>query len=615
MLDRALELLRRMDEFSQSRFRLEARYHHVLVDEFQDTSRAQWELVALLIQSWGEGTGVTANPSIFVVGDRKQSIYRFRDAESAVLQEAARHIQALRPAGNPRRSITKSFRSLPTLLAFVNELFAEMADEDSGGGRFTYTEDDRFPTAAADSGSGPGRGQRDAGSSRQATDNTDNTDLKAGHGQHGQHGSSQATVWTWFCWASRRRTIRGVREHGRRRDRADSARGQRARSQDRRAAAGVGGGHRGAVPLARESSRVRARARAARDSGLRLQGSRLLRRRRDEGRDGADSLPRQPGVRPSRGGVPALALRPSVRCRARDAGAAAGRGRARSSDQPGPDSGQPDEDLQARIDALDDEDQRVLAVARRYVPGWVAQVDRVPPAELFETILADSAYLYELGGPRQRQAWENVKKMRSLVRRIQNHGYATMPRIAEHLDSLTAGDESNAVLEALDAVNLMTVHASKGLEFPIVFVVNMAKGASGPPRPVRVTVDVDAEGEQLSSVTVGPFVSEMDEAERLREKHETKRLLYVALTRARDRLYLASALKDGVMAPGRGSLGEVLPQSVKELFAKAGRAALESPIGHRSPGRAPPGRVSSGVCAASASEATCGFVSVTAGWR
>ena len=148
VLDRALELLRRMDEFSQSRFRLEARFHHVLVDEFQDTSRAQWELVALLIQSWGEGAGPTTSPSIFVVGDRKQSIYRFRDAESAVLQEAARHIQSLRPAGNPRRSITRSFRALPALLAFVNELFTDLADQQPGGGRFTYTESDRFPTTA-----------------------------------------------------------------------------------------------------------------------------------------------------------------------------------------------------------------------------------------------------------------------------------------------------------------------------------------------------------------------------------------------------------------------------------------------------------------------------------
>ena len=237
-----------------------------------------------------------------------------------------------------------------------------------------------------------------------------------------------------------------------------------------------------------------------------------------------------------------------------------------------------DEDPPAQTSLLGDEDRRVLALARQYVPAWIAQVDRVPPAELFETILAESAYAYELRGPRRRQAWENVKKMRSLVRRIQNRGYATMPRIADHLDSLTAGDESNAVLEALDAVNLMTVHASKGLEFPIVFVVNMGKGASGPPRPMRLTVDVDADGEQQASISVGPFVSEMDEAERQREKHETKRLLYVALTRARDRLYLASALKDGVLVPGRGSLAEVLPQSVRDLFGRVGGLATAAGV-------------------------------------
>ena len=120
VLERAVDLLKQMDEFARSRYRLEARYHHVLVDEFQDTSRAQWELVAQLVRSWGEGLGASADalpPSIFIVGDRKQSIYGFRDAEVAMLDDAAGFIEALRPDGHPRQAITVSFRAVPALLA------------------------------------------------------------------------------------------------------------------------------------------------------------------------------------------------------------------------------------------------------------------------------------------------------------------------------------------------------------------------------------------------------------------------------------------------------------------------------------------------------------------
>ena len=143
VLERAVKLLKDMDEFAQSRFRLEARYRHVLVDEFQDTSRAQWELVAQLVRNWGEGLGAAADalpPSIFIVGDRKQSIYGFRDADVAVLDEAAAFIGGLRPDGDPRRAISVSFRAVPPLLAFVNDVCRR--DREGAGRRDAFRYDD-----------------------------------------------------------------------------------------------------------------------------------------------------------------------------------------------------------------------------------------------------------------------------------------------------------------------------------------------------------------------------------------------------------------------------------------------------------------------------------------
>src|SRR6185295_19111097 len=113
---------------------------------------------------------------------------------------------------------------------------------------------------------------------------------------------------------------------------------------------------------------------------------------------------------------------------------------------------------------------------------------------LLDTILHETAYAYELRGPRRRQARENLKKLRAMIRRAQNRGYATLARIADHLERLAVGDESNAAIDAVDA-----------------------------------------------SVAIADYQSEADEDARARDREETKRLLYVALTRARDRLYLSAA--------------------------------------------------------------------------
>jgi ATP-dependent helicase/nuclease subunit A len=512
VLQRALDLLRQMDEFSQSRFRLESRYHHVLVDEFQDTSRAQWELVSLLIQSWGEGLGLATQPSIFIVGDRKQSIYRFRDAEVSVLQQAGRYIEGLRVGGDPRRAISRSFRALPELLEFVNELFTEMSQAGGRPDDFTYVETDRFPTGgASETARGPALGLAAA---------EDPAACAAAIAAEIQRILSEETI---------RDRKTGVPRAARPGDIAILFR-SRASHREFEHELELRG-----IPTyvykglgffdADEIKDVSALMRYLANPGSDLRAAAFLRSR---------------FVRLSDRGLAQLGTRlAAALADARVPETAAG---------------------------LDDEDRRVLTYVRERIREWLPRVDRVPPADLIEQLLPATAYAYELRGARRLQAWENLKKMRGLVRRIQNRGYATLTRIADHLDSLTAGDESNAVIEALDAVNLMTIHASKGLEFPVVFVVNLAKGAAGPPQPIRVIADGD---DGQPSVSVGPFVSSTDEAEREREKHETRRLLYVALTRARDRLYLASVLKKGMMQPGRGSLGEVLPDSVRQLFSLA----------------------------------------------
>jgi ATP-dependent helicase/nuclease subunit A len=527
VLDRAVGLLRQMEEFSQSRYRLEARYQHVLVDEFQDTNRAQWELVSLLVRSWGEGFGVSADrlaPSIFVVGDRKQSIYGFRDAEVAVLEEAADFIGGLRADGESRQAISVSFRAVPGLLAFVNDLFAEIAKTTDADRRdaFRYADDDRFPIVDDELPLFSAAANADEVVGFLAAPTVEAAAERVAEEVERLLSASPGGA---FVRDPRTGLARPARA-------ADIAVLFRSRDSHRDYEAAL---DRRNIPTyvykglgffeADEVQDLVALLRFLADPTSNLRAAAFLRSRI---------------VRLSDRGVVLLGRRlaDSLACEA----------------------------APPELGLLEAEDRRVMERMRTALPRWLDAVDRLPPSELLDGILRETAYAFEMRGPRRQQARENVKKLRALIRKVENRGYATLVRIADFLDNLAVGDESNAVVDATDAVSLMTVHAAKGLEFPIVFVVNVQRGAGGPRAPIRVLAD----GYGTPSVSIGDFESEADEDATAREREETKRLLYVALTRARDRLYLAAALKEGAFKPGRGSLGEVLPRSIWARFERAG---------------------------------------------
>src|SRR2546426_7953434 len=114
---------------------LDYRIRHILVDEFQDTSISQWELLNLLTSGWQADDGRT----LLVVGDPMQSIYRFREAEVALFLHARRE-----GLGNVRLeplTLTTNFRSQGRLVEFFNDAFPRIfpAEPDESLGAVPYS--------------------------------------------------------------------------------------------------------------------------------------------------------------------------------------------------------------------------------------------------------------------------------------------------------------------------------------------------------------------------------------------------------------------------------------------------------------------------------------------
>ena len=110
-------------------FRLDGGIDHILVDEAQDTSPAQWKIIRLITQEFaaGEGARSGVERTIFVVGDMKQSIYSFQGADPANFDRMAGYFNE-RLTGVERQlartELQYSFRTAPAILRVVDQVFA-----------------------------------------------------------------------------------------------------------------------------------------------------------------------------------------------------------------------------------------------------------------------------------------------------------------------------------------------------------------------------------------------------------------------------------------------------------------------------------------------------------
>jgi DNA helicase-2/ATP-dependent DNA helicase PcrA len=160
--------------------------------------------------------------------------------------------------------------------------------------------------------------------------------------------------------------------------------------------------------------------------------------------------------------------------------------------------------------------------------NWRAEAPRATITELFDRITAAinyQAYIDD-GTDEGAERWENVQELRRLTVEYQDR------TLTDFLENVALISDQDTLAEGKNAPTLLTLHAAKGLEFGAVFIVGLDDG-------------------------ILPHSRSFDEPEAMEEE---RRLFYVGITRAKDRLYLLRALRRG----GRGYAEETIPSRFLE---------------------------------------------------
>jgi len=525
-----LELLARdlLRDHAQLRGEYAERFTRIMVDELQDTNRVQLELIESI-----------ARDNLFTVGDAQQSIYRFRHADVGLFQE-----RGARLARDGRRAtLATNFRSRPEVLAALNAAFTDELGE-------------RFRRLTAGRGSGAVAPALAAGPRVELLLVDKGADWEL---------EGLASPWRLAEAEALAARIAELVRDGTRpgeivvlmRATTDMRAYERALERHGLPTYVIGGRGYWSHPQVLDLvAYLRVLANPCDEEALHtVLASPLV-------SASTDALVILAGTARERGSDPWSVLRES-------AGA---------------------------IDGLSSADRDALSVAAGWMPGERVRAQRGGIDALIDRAVVrtgyDLAMLAMPGGPRR---LANVRKLMRLGREHEaEHGpdLRGFARIAAERAAGRAGSsrEAEAPIEGdgLNAVRMMTIHRAKGLEFEVVCVADLGRSM----RPAFELVRVSADGRlglRLSRCGTPGRVSALDfdelgREEREAEEAEERRLFYVAMTRARERLLLSGATRfegwtTGSGSKGGGSVAWIAPAFIPGLGARIAEGSGDVTVG------------------------------------
>jgi ATP-dependent helicase/nuclease subunit A len=237
------------------------------------------------------------------------------------------------------------------------------------------------------------------------------------------------------------------------------------------------------------------------------------------------------------------------------------------------------------LDRLGERDRRELLAFCQRLHSERRQASQRTLSELIERALDASGYrehVLALDWGERRLA--NIHKLLRLARRFEAGEGRDLRAFLDHAARLqqdTRARESDAPVEGVepDAVRLMSIHAAKGLEFPVVCVADLGRAPNV--RQPQLLVDGERIGLsllRLDGAKAKPALDyeQLSDERRQAEAQEEQRILYVAMTRARDRLLLSGAVDFArwpEQRPGQTMISWLAPALAAEVPALAAAAA------------------------------------------